>query len=112
MNGHIARRHLGNSRGAARPQSGRRELENDYRPEIIDVRSRWPSDEQIAYGLERGIGVIVEQRGNRIYSLPAHSKRRGSICKRAGIILGTVDAIRVGSQRRYAVEAIDADRKR
>ena len=61
--------------------------------------------------MESAPGVIGRQRRQRIDAGPTQARCRPAIDEGAGIVLRTVNAIGVGSQRRNGLDAVNGDGK-
>ena len=84
---------------------------DQYRPEIVDIRTRRPWRKQGAAGVESTPGIVARQRDRRIDATGADGRACLSVGERSGIVLAAVNAIGIGGQRGNSGDALDRESK-
>ena len=81
------------------------------RPEIVDVCQRRAGDDEVAYGFEERIGIVVVEIGPGVHALGARPLQGVGRDDGAGVVFRTVDAVRVAGDGVNAGRAIERDGK-
>src|SRR5690606_33772134 len=77
-------------------------------PEIVDIGAGRAGHEEIAERVEGGPAVVAAEEFGGILALVGEARDGGPVGEGAGVVLRTVDPVRVGGKRKETRQAIDA----